>query len=127
MTSYTRALCAAAAVCVVSVGALAAVRAYRVGDSSFTVRDAPPVVTAEVMQSHIKDGKMLLNSASAAELAELPGIGEVLAARIIEYRQEHGGFSSVEELTEVYGIGQTVLNGLADYVTVEDSDENTGS
>jgi competence protein ComEA len=79
------------------------------------------------MQSHIKDGKMLLNSASAAELAELPGIGEVLAARIIEYRQEHGGFSSVEELTEVYGIGQTVLNGLADYVTVEDSDENTGS
>ncbi|MFE6162005.1 helix-hairpin-helix domain-containing protein [Streptomyces sp. NPDC056486] len=46
-----------------------------------------------------------LNTATAEQLDELPGVGPVLAEHIIDYRTEHGGFRSVDELREVNGIG----------------------
>ncbi|MDH2425115.1 ComEA family DNA-binding protein [Sphaerisporangium sp. TRM90804] len=46
-----------------------------------------------------------LNAATTAELETLPGVGEVLAGRITEFRQSHGGFTSVDQLREVTGIG----------------------
>lgn len=46
-----------------------------------------------------------LNSATADQLEQLPGVGEVLAARIMEFRDAHGGFTSVDQLREVSGIG----------------------
>jgi competence protein ComEA len=61
-------------------------------------------------------GIVHLNSATQAELEELDGIGPALASRIIEYRDEHGGFASVEELDEVSGIGPARLAALADHV-----------
>lgn len=59
-----------------------------------------------------------LNTATAASLEELPGIGPVLAERILDFREEHGGFTAVEQLREVSGIGPTVYEGLVDLVTV---------
>ena len=59
-----------------------------------------------------------LNQASAAQLEGLPGIGEVTAARIIEYRQEHGGFNKIEELMNVRGIGERSFLRLRPLVTV---------
>lgn len=59
-----------------------------------------------------------LNTAAAEELESLPGIGEELARRIVEYREEHGPFETVEELMEVSGIGQGKLAGLEGRVTV---------
>ncbi len=50
-----------------------------------------------------------LNAASAAELDALPGIGPVLAARIVQYRREHGRFRSLDELLAVPGIGARLL------------------
>jgi competence protein ComEA len=50
-----------------------------------------------------------LNTATAAELDALPGIGPVLAARIVEHRRLHGAFRSVEELRSVPGIGPRLL------------------
>ncbi|MGN9838011.1 helix-hairpin-helix domain-containing protein [Nonomuraea sp. H19] len=46
-----------------------------------------------------------LNAATTEQLEQLPGVGEVLAARITEFRDSHGGFSSVDQLREVSGIG----------------------
>lgn len=51
-------------------------------------------------------GKVNVNTASAEQLTVLPGVGEKLAARIVEYRQKAGGFKSVREVLNVQGIGE---------------------
>ena len=60
------------------------------------------------------------NRATAQELTTLPGIGEVLAQRIVDYREAHGPFRSVEELIAVEGIGEGKLEKLRELVTVEE-------
>jgi competence protein ComEA len=60
-----------------------------------------------------------LNTATAAELASLPGIGEAIAARIIRHREKSGRFRSVEELLVVRGISRKKLQVLRPYVVVE--------
>ncbi|BCW96052.1 MAG: helix-hairpin-helix domain-containing protein [Fimbriimonadales bacterium] len=60
-----------------------------------------------------------LNTADAEQLEAIPGIGPVLAQRIIEYRQTHGRFQSVDDLLEVHGIGAKRLENMRPYVTVK--------
>jgi competence protein ComEA len=59
-----------------------------------------------------------LNTATEAELDTLPEVGPVTAASILAWRDQHGGFTSVDELLEVDGIGEVTLGKLAPYVTV---------
>lgn len=63
-------------------------------------------------------GLLNLNVADVGALDGLPGIGPVLAQRIVDWRTEHERFSAVEELTEVSGIGPALLEGVRDLVTV---------
>jgi competence protein ComEA len=63
-------------------------------------------------------GLININTASATELETLSGIGEVLAATIIEYRTQNGPFVSVEDLMDVSGIGPATLDEIRDQVTV---------
>ena len=60
--------------------------------------------------------KVDLNSASAADLEELPFIGATYARRIIEYREEHGRFGSIDELARIKGIGPKKMEKLGSYV-----------
>lgn len=64
------------------------------------------------------DGKVDLNRASAEELETLPGIGPVMAARIVEHRSANGPFTEVGQLREVPGIGEKTFQTLAPLVTV---------
>ena len=68
-----------------------------------------------------------LNLASKEDLETLPGIGSVLAERILEYRKEHGRFVSKEQIMDVEGIGEVRYAELEQLITVEVAHENTGS
>jgi len=62
--------------------------------------------------------KIDINRAEPWLLEALPGIGEVLAQRIIDYRSENGSFRRIEELLKVSGIGEATFEKIRDYITV---------
>ena len=66
------------------------------------------------------DGKLNINSATQQELSMLPGIGDTLSMRIIEYREENGPFEEITELREVKGIGTELFEQISQYITVDD-------
>ncbi|MCI0425266.1 MAG: ComEA family DNA-binding protein [Actinobacteria bacterium] len=64
------------------------------------------------------DGRISLNTATTDELEGLPGVGPVLAERIVAYREQNGPFTVVEDLLGVSGIGEAKLATIRDLVTV---------
>lgn len=82
---------------------------------SYTYDAAP----AENPTSATKPAPVNLNTASSAELKRLPGVGRVLAERIINYRNEHGHFRRVEHLMMVRGISDRKFRELRSLVRVE--------
>jgi competence protein ComEA len=81
----------------------------------------PPGAAAQAVPSGSPSGPATLvnlNTATEAELDTLPDVGPVTAASILQWRDQHGGFTSVDELLEVDGIGEVTLGKLAPYVTV---------
>ncbi len=78
----------------------------------------PPVPPAGATGSDSTTGKININTATATELATLPGIGPALAQRIVEYRQAHGPFARIEDLKKVSGIGDKVFERIKDLITI---------
>ena len=111
---------AAAILIVLTVGFTAFISGFFFG----RVTDKPKVVyshqysaTEDSGDSFI-DSKLNINSASQEELMLLPGIGETLAKRIVEYREKIGTFTSLDQLLEVSGIGTVKLNAIIEYLTL---------
>ena len=64
--------------------------------------------------------KIDINQADEAQLQQLPGIGPVLAGRIIAWREENGAYQIPEDLLAVEGIGLTTLDGIRDLITIQE-------
>ncbi|GEM_PF-1506426 len=72
-----------------------------------------PVRVGRVVEVSVRPAPLVnINEASVAELQELPGIGPVLARRIVEHRETRGHFASVDQLSQVSGVGRTTIEGL---------------
>ena len=97
--SRVQPLLAAAVAC-----GLVAMAAWYLAAGGLVHHDAPPAATVRFTVN--------VNTASAAELAQLPGLGPATAARIVDHRREHGPFASVEGLLDVPGIGPATLEHL---------------
>lgn len=69
--------------------------------------------------SQSSDGRININTAGAAELDKLPGIGPALAQRIIEYRESKGSFGKIEDITKVSGIGTAMFEKMKSRISVD--------
>lgn len=78
-----------------------------------------PIEPASSLSSTVEDVifPININNATQLELMALPGIGEILAQRILNYRNEHGNFAATAELLNVEGIGTTKLEAILDLIT----------
>jgi competence protein ComEA len=77
-----------------------------------------PGPDAQESQAGTTDGPISINRATATELQALPGVGPVLAERIVAHRDQIGGFDRVEDLLQVPGIGESKLAAIRDLVRV---------
>lgn len=80
--------------------------------------DGGETVNAEAGKGTKADGKVNINTASVAQLCEIPGIGATRAAAITAYRQEHGSFHSIEEIMNVSGIKEGTYAKIKDCIKV---------
>lgn len=95
----------------------------------YTVSQAHPEAEPSTLppQSFAPESQVELNEATLDDLMGLPGIGETKAQAILDYRDAHGGFRYLEELTLVDGIGQSTFEKLEPYITLKEvPHENTG-
>lgn len=77
-----------------------------------------PADDSSVAGGESVSGPIDLNTATATELDELPGVGPATATAIVEHRDEHGPFASIDDLTDVSGIGPAKLEAVRDLVRV---------
>ena len=80
--------------------------------------EAPAGAGGDMGAGVSRDGKVDINRAGPSDMTRLPGVGEVIAQRIISYREANGPFGTVEDLLDVPGIGEGKLAAIRDYAMV---------
>ena len=77
-----------------------------------------------IQDNESEDNKILgainINSAKIDDLKKIPGVGEATAKKIIEYREQNGGFLSKEEIMNVSGIGKKKFENMKDYIKIKE-------
>ena len=92
-----------------------------VQDSYLTEYDEPTAIGGDSLAVEVSpsEKKVNINTAGVDELDSLPGIGPILAERIIEYRTANGNFSKTEDILKVNGIGEAKYLKLMEHITVD--------
>lgn len=81
------------------------------------------ITTYKNVYNYVPDSEKLdINKATKEDFMKFDGIGEVIAERIIEYREENGGFNFIEDLQDVKGISKNLYNRIKDYIIVIEED-----
>ena len=95
--------------------------------SAFPTSEAtePPQRQLPTLETEALSDLINLNTADLEALMTLPDIGPGRAQKILDYREAHGPFQNIFQLTEVPGIGEGIFNKLRDWIYVEDNNENT--
>jgi len=95
------------------------IRGPETGDTDVPPGDNEPERSSDTAGLPVAgDGKININKATRSELMDLPGIGNVLASRIVDYREQHGNFSRIEDIRNVSGIGEKRYEAIQDKITV---------
>ena len=89
-------------------------------DVSKSTTSAALSTTDTTVTSVTMDGRIPLNSATKEQLITIKGIGETYAQRIIDYREQIGGFTSLEQLMDIKGIGEGRYNSWAPYFSLDE-------
>ncbi|MEA3489228.1 MAG: helix-hairpin-helix domain-containing protein [Candidatus Omnitrophota bacterium] len=77
-------------------------------------------LTLREVEKRLKERRRVnINTATPEEVTTIPGIGEVFAARIVDYRDTHGKYYRAEDLLEVEGIGEKKLEKIKEYIKIE--------
>lgn len=109
-------LTASAFICImmgVFIGRQTSNNIYHITDTSLSAYEVASDISTDLQNR----GKWNINTATAIELAELPGIGAVIAQRIVDYRTANGPFESIEALSNVEGIGEKRIDAIYEFVT----------
>ena len=91
---------------------------YGRSDSTFAALSAVGPTAADTTADDPDEPLVNINTATGAELQNLPGVGPAIAGRILVYRTDHGPFMSVDQLRKVKGIGTTKLQRLRPHITL---------
>ena len=107
----------------VLVGVAAGLILEKYDPAEFTIKpfdlpESTPEIREVYDSAYDENGRLDINAASVKELMTLNGIGEAMATKIVEYREKHGLYDAVEELTLVSGIGPKKLEGIKDKICV---------
>ena len=86
-----------------------------------TPTQTEPVPEENPSETAPQEQKININTADAAALDQLPGIGPALAQRIIDYREDYGPYRTIDQIKDVKGIGDATFEKLRDRITVEDN------
>ena len=94
-------------------------RSHAIQDSEDETENTTVKEQVKELVSEKKSGKININTANSEELQSLKGIGPSTASSIIAYREEYGGFSSIEEIMNVKRIGEKTFAKIKDWISVD--------